>query len=159
MVLRIAQFFRNLHREEKGFTLIELLIVIAILAVLAAIAIPLVVNRIEQARESADKANVAQLQSAVDLYMLDYGAGKEGLVELNKDMAEDEWMETHLKGKGYLQKKVDSPYGGDYHYKLAETGLGNLIVESTAESDKWDKDSSGGGNDGGNDGNGGGDGN
>ena len=50
MVLKAAQFLRNLHREEEGFTLIELLIVIAIIAVIAAIAIPMVASRIDDAR-------------------------------------------------------------------------------------------------------------
>ena len=71
MVLKIAQALRNLHREESGFTLIELLIVVAILAVLAAIAIPMVASRIDEARASANAANIRLLQSAVDLYYLD----------------------------------------------------------------------------------------
>ena len=62
MVEKILQALRRLHREESGFTLIELLIVIAIIAVIAAIAIPTVANRIDDAREAADRANVKLLR-------------------------------------------------------------------------------------------------
>lgn len=60
-------------RQQKGFTLIELLVVIAILAVLAAIVVPRVVNNIGNARTSADLANRAMLQSAVERYFIDHG--------------------------------------------------------------------------------------
>lgn len=142
MVLSISDFFRKMHRGEEGFTLIELLIVIAILAVLAAIAIPLVVNRIDKARESADLANVSQLQSAVDLYLLDFDSGGEnkpatdlrglagisdGIVDNGK--TEDLWM-GKLVSAGYLQKLVESPYGDAYKLKTGGT-TGNLVVTTT----------------------------
>ncbi len=57
-------------RQQKGFTLIELLVVIAILAVLAAIVVPRVVSNIGEARASADLANRAMLQSAVERYFI-----------------------------------------------------------------------------------------
>lgn len=61
-------------RQQKGFTLIELLVVIAILAVLAAIVVPRVINNLGTARTSADAANRAMLQSAVERYYIDNSA-------------------------------------------------------------------------------------
>ncbi len=98
MVLKIAQALRNLHREESGFTLIELLIVVAILAVLAAIAIPMVASRIDEARASANAANIRLLQSAVDLYYLDCSQYPTAFqADLTEDPGVDGWSGPYIK--------------------------------------------------------------
>ncbi len=136
MVTDMARFMRSLHREEGGFTLIELLIVIAILAVLAAIAIPLVVNQIDKARVAADKANVAALQVAVDMYEFERKGEGHGPLEQGIANGNQKYI-TQLIAKGYLQKPVESPYdGGGYELKPAD-GTGILLVESTMASEKW----------------------
>ena len=48
-------------RKSSGFTLMELLIVIAIIAVLVAIAIPVFAAQLDNAKDSADKANARAL--------------------------------------------------------------------------------------------------
>ena len=48
-------------KDEKGFTLMELLIVIAIISVLVAIAIPVFTAQLDNAKDSADKANARAL--------------------------------------------------------------------------------------------------
>ena len=52
---------------KKGFTLIELLAVIIILAVIALIATPMVLNVIDDAKESAHKSSVAMFADAIKL--------------------------------------------------------------------------------------------
>lgn len=59
----------------KGFTLVELTIIIAVLGILATGAIA-VINPVEQLRKTADtkrKAEIAQLQRALDIYYQDTG--------------------------------------------------------------------------------------
>lgn len=140
MVLKAAQFLRNLHREEEGFTLIELLIVIAIIAVIAAIAIPMVASRIDDARESADRANVRTLQGLVDQYYIDCGEFPK--VDAGETKDGSIWMEE-LVDKDYLHETVVSPYPGvtedGYTLEVREGDKpGRLIgeVEST-EQNRW----------------------
>ena len=57
---------------KKGFTLIELLAVIIILAVIALIATPIVLNVVNDAKESARKSSVAGYADAMKLGVSDY---------------------------------------------------------------------------------------
>ena len=119
MVLKIAQALRNLHREESGFTLIELLIVVAILAVLAAIAIPMVASRIDEARASANAANIRLLQSAVDLYYLDCSQYPGNFqADLTTDPSVAGWNGP------YIKEEVEAPTGYN-DYTLTDGLVGN----------------------------------
>lgn len=60
-------------QTNKGFTLIELLIVIAIIGVLATLIMTNFVGVRQRARDSQRKANLLQLQSALELYRSDQG--------------------------------------------------------------------------------------
>ncbi len=60
-------------RRQSGFTLVELLIVAIILAILAAIIIPQFASTTRDAQESALRADVAALRSAMDLYRQQHG--------------------------------------------------------------------------------------
>jgi len=61
-------------RKQSGFTLVELLIVAIILAILAAIIIPQFASTTVDAQESALRANVSAMRSAVDLYRQQHGS-------------------------------------------------------------------------------------
>ena len=53
---------------KKGFTLIELLAVIIILAIIALIATPIVLNVVDDAKDSAAKSETAMIVSGVNNY-------------------------------------------------------------------------------------------
>ena len=142
MVLKVAQFLRNLHREEEGFTLIELLIVIAIIAVIAAIAIPMVASRIDDAREAADRANARTLQGLADQYYIDEGKYPIVTVGSSDTANGDEGWIHELVDKDYLHEEaVESPYPEGEGYTLdvkAGKKAGSLIGTVTSmEADRW----------------------
>jgi type IV pilus assembly protein PilA len=56
---------RQRRREDRGFTLIELIVVVVILAVLAAIGIPIYLNQVERARDSAVSAAISTAKTTL----------------------------------------------------------------------------------------------
>ena len=68
------------HRDQAGFTLVELLIVAIILAILAAIVVPQFASSTDDATDSALRANLAGIRSAIDLYTQQHGGTFPGAV-------------------------------------------------------------------------------
>mgnify|MGYP005836100627 CR=1 FL=1 len=61
-----------LCRRRRGFTLIELLVVIAIIAILAAMLFPVFARARESARKIQCLANVKNIATAIQMYLVDY---------------------------------------------------------------------------------------
>lgn len=61
--------------NKKGFSLIELIIVIAIMAILAAIIVPTVINKVQEANESAAATEAQNLANAVQQDIIELAAG------------------------------------------------------------------------------------
>jgi general secretion pathway protein G len=104
--------------RSKGFTLIELMVVLVILGVLAAMIAPKIMDRPDEARIIAAKADIATLVQALKMYRLDnirYPSTEQGLQALvtKPDM---EPLPNNWKSGGYLEKLPKDPWGNAYVY-------------------------------------------
>lgn len=107
----------HMRAEKSGFTLIELLLVLVILATLAAIVTPKFAKRGAQAKVTAAKTQISQLEVALDAFEIDLGrypTTVEGLQALVVQPASNStgWQQP------YLSKDIPlDPWGGEYIYR------------------------------------------
>ncbi len=105
-------------KRQSGFTLMEVLVVVAILAILAAIVVPQIMNRPDEARRVAAKADIAAIVQALKLYRLDngnYPATDQGLLALVQRPTSNP-VPPNWKQGGYLERLPKDPWQGDYQY-------------------------------------------
>ena len=105
-------------KRQSAFTLIEILVVVAILGILAAIVVPRVMDRPDEARRVAAKADIAAIVQSLKLYRLDngfYPATDQGLAALVQKPATNP-VPGNWKQGGYLERLPKDPWGGDYQY-------------------------------------------
>lgn len=101
---------------RAGFTLIELLLVLVILTVLAAVVVPKFTRRSEQARITAARTDIANLEVALDAFEIDTGRFPDNqealgaLVEEPSDL--QDWRGPYIK-RGVPK----DPWGNLYVYK------------------------------------------
>ncbi len=100
---------------RRGFTLIELLLVLVILTVLAAVVVPKFTKRSEQARITAARTDISNLEVALDAFEIDTGrfpTAQEGIGALvDQPTGMDDWRGP------YISRGVpNDPWGTPYVY-------------------------------------------
>ncbi len=104
------------HSNRGGFSLMELLLVLVILGVLAALVVPRFANRSQQARETAAKADVSSIETAIGAFEIDngrYPSTQEGLQALISAPAGlDGWRGPYL-----TRGLPKDPWGNEYVYR------------------------------------------
>ncbi len=103
-------------KPHAGFTLIELMVVLVIIGVLAALIVPNVLDRADDARITAARTDIANLQQALKLYKLDhqrYPSAEQGLQALvSRPSAEP----VPPNWRAALDKLPNDPWGRPYQY-------------------------------------------
>lgn len=105
-------------RRQSAFTLIEVLVVVAILAILAAIVVPRIMDRPDEAKRVAARADVGAIVQALKLYRLDngfYPSTDQGLAALVQRPGTNP-VPGNWKQGGYLERLPKDPWGSDYQY-------------------------------------------
>src|ERR1043166_2217067 len=107
---------QSLKRTQGAFTLIEIMVVVVILGILAATIIPQFIGTTHDAKVSAAKSHIAELESALErfnVHMDRYPTTDEGLKGLVEAPGNDDkkWRGPYVK-----QLRTD-PWGMPYEYR------------------------------------------
>ena len=108
---------KRVRPSEQGFTLIELMVVIVILGLLAAIVTFNVLPLGDRGKITKAKADIATIESALDLYKLQndgYPTTTDGLQALVSPPADAD-ASKYQRG-GYIKKLPNDPWGRPYLY-------------------------------------------
>lgn len=106
--------------RSGAFTLIEIMVVVVILGVLAATIIPQFIGTTHDAKVSAAKAHIAELEAALErfnIHMDRYPTTEEGL----KLLVEPPAGETGQWRGPYIKQLRPDPWGQAYQYRMPGT--------------------------------------
>ena len=116
--LAAARLIQRSRGSSAGFTFIEIMVVVAILAILAALVVPRIMGRTDDAKRTAAKVQIRNIEGALQLYKLDNGVyptteqGLKALIEKpSVGVVPKKW-----KIGGYLPKLPEDPWGNPYKF-------------------------------------------
>ncbi len=103
----------NIRNPSQGFSLIELLVVLVILGLIAGLVVPNIMQRGEDAKVRAAKAEIQRLSMAVDEFYLDSGRAPRELRELVERPANARnWNGPYVNASNLLD-----PWDNPYNYR------------------------------------------
>jgi general secretion pathway protein G len=118
LILVSARLMQRTRGSSAGFTFIEIMVVVAILAILAALVVPRIMGRTDDAKRTAAKVQIRNIEGALQLYKLDngiYPTTEQGLKALIEKPAVGV-VPKKWKIGGYLPKLPEDPWGNPYKY-------------------------------------------
>ena len=132
MKLDISKTRRNLATRQRGFTLVEMLLVLVILATLAAVVVPKFAGRAKQAKVTAAKSQISNLEIAIDSFEIDMGYFPKAGNDLRDLVAEPNSNNVRDWHGPYLKKGIPrDPWGNDYVYNYpAKMNIGSYDIYS-----------------------------
>jgi len=134
-------------RRNRGFTLIEIMVVVVIISVLIGLVAPNIMGRVDEAKVTAAKADIATMSQALDMYRIDnghYPSTEQGLVSLvQKPSGSPE--PKNWSPSGYMKKKElpKDPWGNDYEYMRYPDGRFELLsygADGREGGEEYDED-------------------
>ncbi len=137
---------------QAGFTLIEIMVVVIIIGILAAIVAPNVIGRVDDARITAARSDIATIEGAMKMYRLDNFSypdtqyGLDALVTRPNDPSVKNWNPD-----GYIERLNKDPWGTPYQYlNPGSHGIIDIYsfgadgkpggVDEAADIGNWDPD-------------------
>ena len=106
----------SLRKQQAGFTLIEMMVVVVVIGVLAAMIIPNFLGTTHDAKVSAAKGSVSELEAALErfnVHMDRYPTTEEGLKALVEAPSSED-----KKWRGpYIKLLRTDPWGSPYQYR------------------------------------------
>lgn len=146
--MRKNPIVRSSRARTGGFTLIELLLVLVILSVLAAVVAPKFTARSEQARLTAARVDIGNLETALEAFEIDVGrfpTSEEGI----RALVQAPGNVRNWRGP-YIKRGVpNDPWGNPYVYRYPGRhnvdeydlySLGPDGRESTDDINNWSQD-------------------
>lgn len=110
----------NDKNRTRGFTLIEIMVVVVIIGILIGLIAPNILGRVDKARVTAAKTDIATLEQALEMYRLDnhaYPSTDQGLEALvirpGGEPEPKNWNQEGYLKKGKLPL---DPWGAPYQY-------------------------------------------
>lgn len=114
------------HRpKEAGFSLVELMVVVFIMGLLATLIIVNVAPVGDRSRITKARADIANLENALEQYSLDlytYPTQQQGLAALSSPPPGVDM--TLYRPGGYIRRVQNDPWGNPYQYAIPGTRSG-----------------------------------